>query len=179
MATALIMSTPAALVAVATVAGPASANECSGSTWKYNKPVVVSRSKKDLSGVMSKRNSNSKESSTLSVSVSTNKSDSSTVTVGASTKIDAYIAEVEAKFEVSVTEKISKGVTRTNRMVVEPLKYGRMKWQSIHTTYKKTRQRYYGASCSLQRETVWKASMITSEVHFAECQDRKNICTPY
>ena len=155
----------------------ASANECSGSPWVY-KIRVVKRNKKDLSSIYSKHNSNKYESAPLSVNVWSSSSDSSAVTLGTSYKLSTVVDEVEAKYDISITKSVSSGVSVTNTMEVMPLYYGRTKWQTIRTVYEKYRTRRYGADCHLERETIWRARLITSRVHFAECQDKTNDCKP-
>lgn len=155
----------------------ASANECLGAPWVY-KTRIVKRNKKDLSSIYSKHNSNRYESAPLNVTVTSSSSDSSTLTAGMSYKLSTVIEQVEAKFDISVTRSVSTGLSVTNTMKVMPLYYGRTKWQTIRTVFERFRHRYYGADCHYERQTIWRARLITSRVHFAECQDKKNTCTP-
>jgi len=157
----------------------ASATDCTGE-WNY-KTRIVKQNKKDLSSVYSKRNSNRTESSELRVGLTSETSDSSAITVGENIKISDVISSVEAKFEVTVTRSVSSGLNVTNVMEVMPLHFGRTKWQTVRTVFERFRFRWVGPTgdCRKERDTIWKARLITSKVHFAECQDKTNTCTPW
>ncbi|MEU5876331.1 hypothetical protein [Spirillospora sp. NPDC047279] len=176
-----IVSAPAAhaatQVAAQAAAGPCQPGEYLGKTAKAGK-----KTKKSLSGIYSKRNSNPKESSTLTFGMETSTSWTTTFSgsLGKSSEKSkaAAVKLIEGQFGVDVSRSTSKGKNASNTMVVRPKYYGRTRIQSIKTAFT-IYQKISRRDCSISYVKIGGVNAITSKYHFAECQDKKNVCKPY
>ncbi len=179
LATSLLTVVPMIAIAFSAAVAPSPAHAERCGYWTPGRIAIIDRSTKNLSSVASKFNSNRTESSTLNVGVTTTRSDSSTVSAGYTASLGNVIASVEARFDVSVTRSVDKSESITNEMRVMPRRYGRTVRQTVRTKFENYSFFLHPRTCKrIERKVNWRANLITSNPHFAECQDRRNLCTP-
>ncbi|WP_328768490.1 hypothetical protein [Streptomyces sp. NBC_00286] len=170
---ALVVGSFAIIPATATPAAAA----CQPSTY-YKVERFGSPTYKATGPTNSKYNSSSSKS-TLSISVTRSTTRSSTWGAEAGGSVNWGIGQVEAKTSYDVTKSVTKGVTVTNKMVVDSKKRGYTRPMVEYRRFNIEKWREGGDCKQYFVGTMGKLTAITSSMHWAECQTRStNGCTP-
>jgi hypothetical protein len=141
-------------------------SKLSGATYKSRGPV------------RSKYNSSSHKS-TLSITVQTSTTRTSTWKVEGGGSLSWGIGQVEAKTSYEVAKSASKGVSVTNRMVVDAKKRGYTRPMVEYRRFVVDKWRETGNCKQVPVETMGVLTGITSTQHWAECQTKSTEgCTP-
>lgn len=176
------LATSTALVAgsfalVPATAAPAAAAHCEPFTY-HTVSKLAGTTYKPRGPVRSKYNSSSHKA-TLAITLRTDTTRTSTWKVEAGGSLKWGIGQVEAKTGYEVAKSTSRGVSVTNRMVVDSRKRGYTRPMVEYRRFVITKWRQAGNCEQVPVETVGVLTGITSTLHWAECQTRStNGCTP-